>query len=70
MNMNKENEQYQQWSNDVANLIADAMIDAKLISKEQFEESVSVIGQEIFVRLIMGDYPTPLNPKLLPYKTE
>ena len=70
MNMTKENEEYQQWSNDVAELAADAMIDAKLITKEQFEESVNVIGVEIFVRLISGDYPPPLKPQLLLSKDE
>ena len=65
MNMTKENEKYQQWSNNVAELAADAMIDANLITKEQFEESVNVVGLEIFVRLISGDYPPPLKPQLL-----
>jgi len=68
--MTKENEEYQQWSNDIAELIADAMIDAKLISKEQFEESVTVIGLEIFVHFISGYYPPPLKPKLLSNETE
>lgn len=63
--MKKENEEFQIWSNEVAELIADAMIDAELISKEQFENAVEVIGEEIFVRLITGDYPPPLKPKLL-----
>lgn len=63
--MTKENEEFQEGSNEVAELIADAMIDAKLISKEQFEDAVTVISEEIFVRLIIGDYPSPLKPKLL-----
>lgn len=68
--MTEENVKFQNWSNDVAELIADAMIDAKLISKEQFEESVSVISLEIFVQFICGNYPTLLKPKLLPNETE
>jgi hypothetical protein len=68
--MTKENEEYQRWSNDVAELIADAMIDANLITKGQFEESVNVIGLEIFVSLISGDYPPPLKPQLLSNEAE
>ena len=61
----KEDEEFQKWSKDVAILAADAMIDAKLISKEQFEDAVEVISEEICVRLIMGDYPLPLKAKIL-----
>ena len=67
--MTKDDEEFQKWSNEVAELAADAMIDAKLITGEQFEEAVSVIGLEIFVRLINGNYP-PQNPKLLSKVTE
>ena len=63
--MMKESEEFKKWSNDVVVLAADAMIDAKLISKEQFEESVTVIGEEIFIRLLMGDYPSPLKLETL-----
>lgn len=63
--MTKESEEFQKWSNDVADLVADAMIDAKFITEDQFEQAVEVIGAEIFVRLITGDYPPPLKPKLL-----
>lgn len=68
--MTKENEEFQKWSNDVAVLAADAVIDAKLINKEKFEDAVAVIGEEIFVRLIIGDYPPPLKTKLLSKEIE
>ncbi len=64
--MTEEDKAFQAWSNGIAELIADAMIDADLIDKEKFEKSVDVIGLEIFVRLISGDYPPNLKHKLLP----
>jgi len=68
--MTKENEEFQKWSNDVAVLAADAVIDAKLINKEKFEDAVAVFGEEIFVRLIIGECPPPLKTKLLSKEIE
>ncbi|OOG38408.1 hypothetical protein B0E52_14280 [Rhodanobacter sp. C06] len=45
------------WSQDIAVLIADALVDAKVIDKPAMERAASIIAEEIFVRLTVGDYP-------------
>ncbi|MEK6234195.1 MAG: hypothetical protein N2C14_05760 [Planctomycetales bacterium] len=45
------------WSRSVAELAADALIDAGLIQKAQFAQTTEVIAEEIFVRLILNDRP-------------
>jgi hypothetical protein len=57
--MTKEHEEMQSWSKSVAEIVADEMLRCKLIKEEDFNEGVEVIGEEIFCRLIVGDYPPP-----------
>jgi hypothetical protein len=45
------------WCNHVAGLGVDALIDAGLIRKSQFEKASGIIAQELFVRLCLHDYP-------------
>jgi hypothetical protein len=47
------------WSDDIANLAVDALVDGGLISQDDFERAVSIVSEEIHVRLILGDYPPP-----------
>jgi hypothetical protein len=63
--MTKEVEEMQIWSDDVAGIVVDAMVDAKLVELEKFKDAVDVVSLEIFVRLICGDYPPPCKPKQL-----
>ena len=49
-----------EWSDHIANLADDALVDAKLIRKEDFAAAAGVIAVEILARLGMGDYPA--NP--------
>ncbi|HEX8721686.1 MAG TPA: hypothetical protein VF736_13710 [Pyrinomonadaceae bacterium] len=49
----------QTWSEGVAELAVDALVDAGLIAKKDFERAVAVVAEEIFVRLVIGDYPPP-----------
>jgi hypothetical protein len=48
------------WSQDVAVLIADALVDGEVIDQATVQRAVSIIAKEIFVRLTVGHYP-PLN---------
>jgi hypothetical protein len=53
----------EEWSNAVAELAADALVDAKIIQREQFKLAVDVISEEIRVRLLVRDYPPPPEDK-------
>ena len=47
------------WSEAVAGLAVDALVDAELIAKENFDRAVAIVAEEILVRLVVGDYPPP-----------
>jgi hypothetical protein len=51
------------WSEGVAVLAADALLDAGLIKRENFDRAVSIVAEEILVRLALGDYPPPEEPQ-------
>jgi len=48
------------WSEDVAALAVDALVDVGLIGKVDFDTAVAIVAEEISVRLYLGDYP-PAN---------
>ena len=50
-----------QWSNKVAGLAADALVDRKLITKEQFPRAEEIIAEEVLARLSLLDYPPVPN---------
>lgn len=45
------------WSEGVAVLAVDALVDAGFVTKENFDRAVVTVAEEIFVRLTLGDYP-------------
>ena len=47
----------QAWSQKVASLAADALLDAKLIGPADLDAARELISQEIVVRLALGDRP-------------
>ena len=51
------------WSRNVAALVVDALVDHGLVSKEGFDQSVSLAAEEINVRLCLNDYPQPQQPE-------
>lgn len=51
------------WSEDVAGLALDALVDCGIVRKEDFDRALSVVAEEILVRLCLGDYPPPEGPK-------
>ena len=51
-----QNKQNRLSSENLAALIVDALIDAKLVQKEKVEEAIKVATVEIDVRKSLGDY--------------
>jgi hypothetical protein len=47
------------WSQNIAELVVDALMTAKIIDKVDFERAVAVAEEEIRVRLLMHDRPDP-----------
>jgi hypothetical protein len=45
------------WSDHVAGLAADALLEAGLINRDDFERSAAIISEEVFVRLCLCDFP-------------
>ena len=43
-------------SNDLAELIADALVNAKLVQDDDFRRAVEIIEEEIDARKAVGDY--------------
>jgi hypothetical protein len=54
---NRESVGLKAWSDHVASLAADALVDARLIDRANFEDARRVIAEEIFVRLCLRDFP-------------
>ena len=61
----KDDQEIIDWCDNIAAFIVDAMIDAKSIKLEEFEEAIPVVSMEMYVRFLCGDYPPPCNPKQL-----
>ncbi len=47
------------WSDKVAIFAVDALVDAALVKKDDFDQAVEIVAEEILVRLSLGDYPPP-----------
>jgi predicted RNA-binding protein associated with RNAse of E/G family len=47
----------QSWSDTVAGLAVDRLVDHGLVAREDFDRATRVIAEEILVRLAMEDYP-------------
>lgn len=45
------------WSENVAALAADMLVDHGLIRKEDLEKATAIVAEEINVRLCLNDYP-------------
>jgi len=50
-----------EWCDKVAILSADALVDAKLIKKEEVLLAAAVIAEELLVRLSLSDCPAPTH---------
>lgn len=47
------------WSETVAGLGVDALVDSGLLKKGDFERAKRIVAEEIRVRLSLGDFPPP-----------
>ena len=47
----------QEWSQRVAELVADALVQAKLLPKQDFARATEIAAEEILARLCLGDRP-------------
>jgi hypothetical protein len=54
------------WSDHVASLAADALVDARLINRDDFERAAAIISEELFVRLCLHDFPPACEDELPP----
>ena len=55
------------WSEKVAALGVDVLVDNGLIQKADFERATSIVAEEIRIRLALGDYPPRENRKPSPH---
>jgi len=51
------------WSKSVAELAADALVDAGLLTKADFDEAQNIIMEELRVRLALRDRPDRKNSR-------
>jgi len=49
------------WCDSVAELAADALLDAGLIGRSDIQRVVAIVSEEIEIRLILGDCPAPVS---------
>jgi hypothetical protein len=54
-----------EWCESVASLAVDVLINCNLVEKDKFDEAVEIVAEEVWIRLIVNDYPPPFNMKLL-----
>ena len=47
----------QAWCDNIAVLSADALVDGGVIRKDDLERAAEIISEEIWVRLLVNDYP-------------
>ena len=55
--MSREPDAVKQWCDDVAALATDALVDAKLLGRQEVDRATEIIAEEILVRLALEDYP-------------
>ncbi len=53
-----------EWSDSVAGLAVDALVDHGLIQRADFDRAAKIVSKEIVVRLCLRDYPPPEDPKI------
>lgn len=57
--MSEEKDEVNVWCDNVAALAVDVLLDCDLIKRENLEEAIEIVAEEILVRLAIGDYPPP-----------
>jgi hypothetical protein len=52
-----DEEIFKDWSDRVAALVVDALMDHKIVTKADFDCAMKIAAEEILVRLVMRDRP-------------
>ncbi len=55
--MNAKDEKAWGWSERIAGLAVDALVDADIVSKHEFDAAIDIVTMEIYIRLGLGDTP-------------
>lgn len=55
--MNQRELKFKEWSDGVAEIAVDALMHSGLVENKNFKEASAIVGEELFVRLILGDLP-------------
>lgn len=58
------------WSDQIAVLAADALVEARLVRRDDFDRTATVIADEGFARLCLRDYPPADESELLRFDGE
>jgi hypothetical protein len=45
------------WSDEIAALVVDALVDAGLVDRNNFQRAFAIVSEEVFARLCVRDYP-------------
>jgi hypothetical protein len=59
--MNKSDATAGEWAKSVAAIAVDALLDAGIIPKVQFDAACEIVAEELFCRLCVNDYPPPVD---------
>jgi hypothetical protein len=54
-----EDETIETWSKSMAILAVDALLDSGHVTKSGFDVAVDVVATEIYIHLLINDYPPP-----------
>jgi hypothetical protein len=54
------------WSDQIARLAADALVEARLVNRDDFDKAADVIAEEVFARLCLRDFPPTEESELPP----
>ena len=63
--MTKENEDKSKWCDGISEIIVDCLLDGGVVKKEDFKKAQEIVAEELFVRLLVNDYPPPYDFTLL-----
>jgi hypothetical protein len=61
--MTTKDKKLKEWSDHVSGIAVDALVDAGLVARKDFDAASTIVAEEVFIRLIIGDKPA--SPTLL-----
>ena len=59
--MTEKKDEIDIWCNNVAAFAVDVLLDCNLIKRENLQQAIEIVAEEILVRLAIGDYPPPIK---------